>query len=122
MPLQFLLDEHLRRILWQAIATHNALGVYVLDAVRVGDPADLPLGSMDPDVLIWGEREGRILVTRDHKTMRRHLINHLSAGRHSHGVMRIRKTSTPVEVVEFLVVAAYASDPAEWQDQFRYIP
>ncbi|SRR6266849_1368161 len=122
MPLRFLLDEHLRRILWQAIAMHNVLGVHVLDAVRVGDPADLPLGALDPDVLIWAEREGRILVTRDHKTMRACLETHLKAGRHSPGVMRIRKNSTPEEVVEFLVAAAYASDPAEWQDQFRCIP
>src|SRR5438128_2200982 len=46
--LLFLLDEHLRGPLWPAILRHNAQGGLLIDAVRVGDPPDLPLGSDDP--------------------------------------------------------------------------
>ena len=65
MPLPFLLDENLRGWLWQAIkryATHSALPI---DVVRIGDAPDLPLGTSDPDVLLWCEGQGRILVTAD---------------------------------------------------------
>jgi hypothetical protein len=62
-PLRYLLDENLRGRLWQAIGVHNQTGAYPIDVVRVGDPPDLPLGSLDPDILLWAEREGRILVS-----------------------------------------------------------
>ena len=52
---RFLLDEHLRGFLWKAIRHHNLIGGDFIDAIRVGDPADLPLGSSDPDILIWAE-------------------------------------------------------------------
>ena len=50
MPLRFLLDENLRGgALWRAIQRHNAGGIDLLEATRVGDPVDLPCGSLDPD-------------------------------------------------------------------------
>jgi hypothetical protein len=118
----YLLDEHLRGPLWRAIQTHNARGVYPIDVVRVGDPPALPCGSLDPDILTWAEREGRILVSRDEATMKTHLADHLAAGRHSPGVFLIRRGSTLDEVVEFLVDAAYASDPPDWEARCVYIP
>jgi uncharacterized protein (DUF362 family) len=67
--LRYLLDENLRGVLWRAIQRHNALSVYAIDLVQVGDPPDLPLGSLDPDILLWAERQGRILVSLDKKTL-----------------------------------------------------
>jgi len=63
MPLRYLLDENQRGVLWHVIQRHNARGIDPIDAQRVGDPADLPLGSEDPAILLWAEREQRILVT-----------------------------------------------------------
>lgn len=60
MPLSYLLDEHLRGPLWRAVCRHNAMGVYVLNVVRVGDGPDLPRGAHDADILIWAEQAGRI--------------------------------------------------------------
>ena len=46
MPVRFVLDETLRgKPIWQAIRQHRASGPIAVDAVRVGDPRDLPLGS-----------------------------------------------------------------------------
>jgi hypothetical protein len=42
MALAYLLNEHLRGLLWQAIEQHNQAGVDVINAVRVGDLPDLP--------------------------------------------------------------------------------
>jgi hypothetical protein len=48
--LPFLLDEHLRGPLWLAILRHNAQGGLLIDAARVGDAPDLPLGSDDATI------------------------------------------------------------------------
>jgi hypothetical protein len=81
MALRFLLDEHLRDgPLWQAIQQHNARGTYQLDVKQVGDPNDLPRGTSDPDMLIWAEREGRIVVSLDHNSLPGHLAVHLQTG------------------------------------------
>jgi len=122
MTLRYVLDEHLRGPLWRAIQWHNSSGVYPLDVVRVGDPADLPLGTDDPGLLLWAEREQRILVNHDLDTMPTHLADHLAAGRHSPGVFMIRPDSTLPQILSFLRNAAYASDPDEWQDRIQFIP
>src|SRR5947209_13339399 len=122
MALSYLLDEHFRGPLWRAVLWHNSSGVYPLDVLRVGDPADLPLGSGDSAVLLWAEREQRILVTHDPDTMPTHLADHLAAGRQSPGVFMIRPRSTLPQLLSFLRDAAYASEPAEWQGRIQLIP
>ncbi len=69
--LRFLLDEHLRGPLWSAIVRHNALGGLAIDALRVGDVPDLPLGIDDLSILSWAE---------DVHTMPGHLANHQQSG------------------------------------------
>ena len=122
MALRYLLDEHLRGPLWDAMLRHNARGADALDVTRVGDPADLPLGARDPGILIWGEREERILVCLDKATMATHLAEHLASGHHSPGVFTLRRGFSLPELVSFLVLAAYATDPAEWKDQISFVP
>lgn len=122
MPLCDLLDEHLRGVLWRAIQRHNARGVDVLDVVRVGDAPDLPLGSDDSAILVWSERHGRILISRDERTLPTHLANHLQAGHHSPGIFVLQRRSALPQVVAFLAEAAHQSDPAEWRDAIEHIP
>src|SRR5688500_2032312 len=117
MPLRFLLDEHMRgHPLWHAIRQHNARGVNALDVVRVGDPPDLPLGTPDPDILLWAEREDRVLISLDYSTLPNHLTDHLRNGRHSPGILLIRSNSSVSQVLAHLEVAAYAGNPADHQD------
>jgi len=122
MPLRFLLDENLRGALWTAIEQHNQAGINSLDIVRVGDLPDLPLGITDPDILRWAQRESRLLVTLDKTTMPGFLNQHLQSGQHSPGVLILRPGCLLPEVIDFLVVAAYASDPLDWLDQVQYFP
>lgn len=122
MPLTYLLDEHLRGPLWRAIQWHDSRGVRPLDAVRVGDLPDLPLGTADPEVFLWAEREGRILVSDDRKTMASHLANHLREGHRSPGIFTFRRLTPLPQVIEFLVLVAYESEAREWQDRIEYFP
>lgn len=121
MPLAYLFDEHLRGPLWRAVQSHNLASNEVLDVVRVGDPPDLPLGEADEVILRWAEQDGRILCTYDRSTIPKHLEIHLSAGHHSPGVFLLPRSASIGKIVSFLVLAAYASDPEEWQDRIEYV-
>jgi hypothetical protein len=109
-------------LLWRAIQRHNGSSADPLDVARVGDPPDLPLGSTDAEILLWAEREGRILVTFDKTTMAVHLANHLQAGRHSPGIFMLRRACQLFLVVAHLALADSASEPWEWQDRIEFIP
>ncbi|CAN5772651.1 hypothetical protein BH23PLA1_BH23PLA1_43870 [soil metagenome] len=121
-PVRFLLDENLRGPLWEAILRHNTRpNAEILDAVRVGDPPAPPLGTADPEILRWAEREARILVINDRQTMAAHLRDHLALGGRSPGVFLVPNVFSIAEVVEFLVLAAYVADPSEWYDRIAYL-
>lgn len=122
MALAFLLDEHLRGPLWQAVLQHILRGGGWLDVVRVGDPPDLPLATDDAALLQWAEREGRILVTEDRQTMPRHLRDHLAAGDHSPGILIPRTGQSMRTIIEYLVLIAEAGEPADFADTTTYIP
>jgi hypothetical protein len=69
-PPGFHLDEHLRGPLWEAIQAHNSKpGVAAIRAYRFGDWPAPSLGTDDPDLLLWAEREGIFLVSCDRQTM-----------------------------------------------------
>ncbi len=122
MPLAFLFDENQRGLLWRAALRHNRKSTDHLDIVRVGDPTDLPRGTRDPEILAWAENANRILVTFDKATMAAHLAAHLQTGRHSPGIFMLRRGCSLPQVVAHLVLAAYASEPWEWQDRIEYVP
>jgi hypothetical protein len=122
MALSFVLDEHLRGPLWQAILRHNLRGEFTLDVLRVGDAVDLPLAAGDQDILLWAERAARVLVTEDRHTMAVHLRDHLAKGHHSPGVLITRFGQPARALVECLVLVAHAGEPFEFADTIVYIP
>ena len=122
MALRFVLDENQRGLLWRAIVRHNQQTAYPIDVVRVGDPEDLPLGADDADILIWCEREDRILITFDKSTLAGHLAAHLQAGRHCPGIFTLRRASRLSQIVAYLAIVAHASEAWEWADRIEYVP
>lgn len=120
--LSYVLDEQLRGPLWSAIQRHNSQAIHPLNAVRVGGPAGLPLGTPDPALLLWAEREDRVPVSMDWKTLAGHLAHHLQTGHHSPGIFSIRRRRSLAQIVDHLVLAAYASLPDEWRDRIEFIP
>ena len=122
MPLTFLLDENVPRRVWRAIQRHNKGSHELLDVVHVGQPDDLPFSSGDPTILIWIERQNRLLITEDISTMSAHLATHLDEGHHCPGILMVRPGNSVPTLLEFLVLIAHASDLAEWRDRIEYIP
>lgn len=122
MPLRYVLDEQMPAPLWKAIQQHNAVMFPPVDVVYVGGPPDLPKGTPDPDILIWAEREGRILVSLDKGTLPTHLVNHLQAGQHCPGILIIRKGIPIPHLVTYLASTAQFGDPLAFQDTITYVP
>src|SRR5262245_33446348 len=120
--LRFLLDEHLRGPLALAVLRHNAQGGLPIDAVRVGDPPDLPLGSDDPTILLWAEPEGRILLTEDVHTMPGYLAQHLQDGHHAPGIFVISTGCSIGQLVSHLELVAHAGEAADYEDTITYVP
>jgi hypothetical protein len=123
MPIAFVLDEHLRgKPIWHAICHHNSAGGLLIDTTRVGEPADLPLGSTDPEILLWAERAGRIILTEDAKTFTSGLAQHLRAGRTTPGLFLILPGATVAAVLSWLELTVADDRPDTWRDQVTYIP
>ncbi len=122
MALCYLLDEHFRGDFWRAIQDHNAQSADPIDAVRVGDPPDLPLSSPDTAVLAWAEHAGRVLISRDRRTMVAELAAHLQAGGTCPGLFIVRRRCRLADVLDFLIEAAQAGDEDQWRDQAIFIP
>jgi Domain of unknown function (DUF5615) len=122
MALRYVLDENLRGPFWQALQRECARAVPRVEVTRVGDPADLPLGTTDRDLLLWAEREGRVIVTIDYQTMPGHHADHLASGRHSCGVFILRPHQPWPVLLRELVTRAQTTDPAEVQDLVTFIP
>lgn len=120
--LTFLLDEHFRGPLWLAIQRHNARGGLRIDAVRVGDPPDLPLGSDDGTILAWAARHSRILITEDVHSMPGHLGRHLQGGAESPGVFLLRGGRRLAEVVDLLELVAHAGEADSYRNQVAFVP
>ncbi len=94
----------------------------MLDAVRVGDIPELPLGSDDPAILVWAEREKRILVTYDPRTMAGHLAHHLQTGHRSPGVFVIARGCNLAQLVAFLELVAHAGIATDYENAITYAP
>ena len=121
MALRYLLDENLLA-LWAPIQQHNRSSSFIIDCVCVGDSEDLPRRSMDPRILKWVERENRLLVSFDKRSLPGHLADHLAAGGHCPGIFLVRRRGSFNAVLSFPAAAAYASAPDEWRDGIYFIP
>lgn len=122
MAIAYLLDENVPSSLWRAIRRRNITAENPLDAVRVGEPDDLPFSSDDAAILRWAQSTNRILVTLDKSTMPDHLSNRLKSGQHCPGVFMLRPGCSIPMVLEFLELAAEASEADEWRDRIAFVP
>lgn len=121
MALSFLLDENLRGPLWHAIQQHNSRGRDFLDVLCVGDPPAPPTGTPDPDLLLWAESHGRVIVTVDRGTMPGHLTQHLQLGHRSPGVFILPRGWTIAMTIADLCLYDQVGDPQDYIDITTYV-
>lgn len=97
MKPRFLLDEDTRWLL--AVVRQRYLHI---DVLYVGDPGGPPLGTKDPPLLLYCEREQRLLVTGDRTTMPGHIKAHRAAGHRHWGVFYLKPRHGHLEYADAL--------------------
>src|SRR5262249_14901109 len=107
---------------WHALRHRQAASGMAFDVVRVGDPPGLPLGSPDPDVLIWAENQARILLSGGRRAMGQYLAGHLPAGRTSPGIFLTRRKATVSSVLQWLDLVVADDDLDAWRDRLIFVP
>ncbi|MBI4672142.1 MAG: DUF5615 family PIN-like protein [Chloroflexi bacterium] len=112
------MDEHVGKSLSKGLrARYPEIVVW-----RIGDPTAPPIGTLDPEILIWCEARGFSLVTNNRDSMPDHLRDHLAAGRHIPGIFTISPSMSIGETIEELALIWGAALPDEYADQINYLP
>lgn len=93
-----------------------------IDISRVGQPGAPPLGSSDPDLLLFKEAQGRAFLTLDVGTMRQHVVNHWRTGHHTWGVFFLNPNSSFGRLIAEIMLIWGASEADEWIDWMEFLP
>ncbi len=115
----FLLDENMPHRAIRKLLLRREPHIRVL---TVGQPDAPPLSAPDPELLVWIEERGYLLVTRNRASMPVHLQDHLDAGRHIPGVLIVPQAMAPWQVSDQLYWIWSAGLPNEYRDQIVYLP
>jgi hypothetical protein len=91
-----------------------------LGIVRVQD-AGLT-GRGDAEVLEWAAREGRVLLTHDVTTMKRHVDERVAAGLAMPGVFEVSQQMPIALAIEEVLLLVECSLEGEWEGQIRFLP
>src|SRR3954451_2718726 len=117
MPLRYLVDENLRGPFWAALVRANTQRGVPVTIKCVGEYGPPPLSSKDPDILIWAEREGYVVISNDMRTLPAQLAAHIRAGRHLPGLFLIELPCSIPALLEALFYYATESADDDWRDQ-----
>jgi hypothetical protein len=115
---RFLLDEHLPHLIADELQRREP----TLQALTIGEPDAPRRGTLDPEILVWAEAHGYLLVTNNRRSMPAHLAAYLASGHHVPGILT---TSFPLRIgplIEVLLLVWGASFPDEYQDKITYLP
>lgn len=118
MKVRLLLDENLPPRLAMALRRSCP----DLDVLRVGSPDAPARGTLDPELLVYLERTGRILVTDNRRTIPGHVADLYAAGGCHSGIFYVRPATALQLLVEALVLVWEASEAEEWVSQQVWIP
>ncbi len=106
MAAKLLVDENLMRRVVQGIFRRNS----EIDILRVQQVGLSGVG--DPEILEWAAKEGRVLLTRDFKTVPKFADERLVAGLPMAGVIAINNSQASMgQVIEdILMLAEFEAD------------
>ncbi len=98
MKLRFLLDEHVNRAIQRQLRRLDLQ----IDVLAINDPDAPPAGLSDPEILLWIEERGYILVTENRSTIPGHLADHYAPGGHVPGIFWLRPHASLGSIIEEL--------------------
>lgn len=116
MTTKFLADENLKRALLQALIRCSNSTIDIVRAQQVGLS-----GVSDPEIIAWAATEGRVILTRDFRTVPKFAYERLMAGLLMAGIIVIDHSSASIgRIVEDILLLA--EFPEECEGQVRYVP
>ncbi len=115
---RFLIDENMTRKFRRKLEDLHPL----LDIRFMGDEGAPALGTPDPDILIWIERNDYLLVTNNRISMPHHLREHLRHGGHVPGILCFSRPVPIHAIIENLALVWGAADTEEYHDSIEYLP
>ena len=114
--IRFLADENFDNRILRGLRRENAEA----DIVRVQDTELYQ--AKDPDVLEWAAKEGRIVLTRDLKTMPHYAYERVRAGKPMPGMVAVQPNAPVGTVIEDILLLIETTEPEALKDQVVYIP
>lgn len=118
MKPRFLLDEHVNRAIQRQLRRLDLR----IDVLAINDSDAPPAGLSDPEILLWIEQNGYILVTENRSTIPGHLTDHYAAGGHVPGIFWLRPHASLGSIIEELYLIWAASTADEYKDRALFIP
>jgi hypothetical protein len=115
---RFLLDEHVNRAIQRQLRRLDPR----INVLAINDSDAPPAGTSDPDILLWIEKSGYILVTENRSTIPGHLSDHYAAGGHVPGIFWLRPHASLSSIIEELYLIWTASTADEYKDRALFIP
>jgi len=116
--IRYLLDENVDPALRTQLIRHEP----DLVVWRIGDPGAPPYGTPDPEILMWCEANGFILVTSNRRSLPVHLQAHLATGHHVPGILVLNPNMSMGATIDELRLIWGASEAEEYQDLLLYLP
>lgn len=118
MKPRFLLDEHLNPAIQRQLRRLEPK----IEVLVIGQSDTPPKGTSDPDLLIWLQENGYILVTENRRTIPGHLTAHFSQGHHIPGIFWIRPKVNIGAIIEELYLIWLVSTANEYYNRTLFIP
>jgi hypothetical protein len=116
--LKLLLDENVDDLFGRELLRRDTEVV----VWSIGAPGAPPKGTSDPQLLIWCEERGFLLVTNNRKSMPAHLSDHLKAKRHTPGIILLNATLSVGANIDELWLIATSGDAVRFEDCITYLP
>ncbi|MCI0640227.1 MAG: DUF5615 family PIN-like protein [Gemmataceae bacterium] len=116
MALRFLVDEDFDNDILRGVLRR----LPTLDIVRVQDFG--LSGAIDPVVLEWSAKEGRIVFTHDVSTMSKYAMERVQHGLPMPGVFAVPQSLSIGKAIDEIMLIAECSHEGEWEGQFRFLP
>jgi len=113
----FLLDENLSEVIGEALHSRDSS----IPVRVIGDGIAPPTGTEDPDILVWLEEYGFVLVTNNRRSMPVHLSAHLADDRHVPGILQVPEQFRIGALVDHLLLRYGASLSGELEDFITYV-
>ncbi len=114
---KFLIDECVSNHLLHGVREH----LPTLDITQVGEDDGPPKGISDPELLIYAEKNDRLLVSTDHQTLPFLVSTHLLQGRHTYGVLLIGHRISFERIAAELNLLHAAGTAEQWIDQLIFL-